>query len=436
MSYLAWPFKPIHQQTVEQTAQWWEHCYVPGDAARYLDNVTHWCLLVGESGSGKTVTLKALQQRTSSGFFIDYPPDRWPDGAKRLSSTDSHLAQMMATASIKLRDFLTRNPDQLAKMDDLEQEFVRWLVERAGGKRAFIRWTRSLPPTEREAFESVESEDLFPTTTDALDIQGQIDELVNLIRLLGFDRVVFIVDVNLRQAVAQLDALGDLFGQLEMMHRIGFSVIGAVPERFPHDESFNLMQYLTEQSRGRLSVARLTGSTESGRQIAQQHLRFALGNPNATLDEFATQTLLTQISAFVEEEYGAQLAGGWVKVCETLLYLYSSQIELADFDEFKYHFCRQHVPLRLDNKMGGVWRGKTFIGLEGRSFEFLELLFRFRGHPIHFADGGDIVSIVSSPAGMHTIASRVRAKVEIDSNRPIYITSKRGEGYRVENFAD
>jgi hypothetical protein len=82
-----------------------------------------------------------------------------------------------------------------------------------------------------------------------------------------------------------------------------------------------------------------------------------------------------------------------------------------------------------------VWRGPKFITLTDKLFEFTKLLHARQGRPIG-SDDGELYSIIGNKKGnLHSLASRVRGRIEPFPEVPIYIQNKRGEGgYWLEHY--
>ena len=79
MKYETWPFRPLGQRSIEETEQWWTHCYVPNAIEELLLDAPHWWIVTGGAGSGKSVALTAVARReVGQSFITPYPPHRWP----------------------------------------------------------------------------------------------------------------------------------------------------------------------------------------------------------------------------------------------------------------------------------------------------------------------------------------------------------------------
>lgn len=435
MKYETWPFRPVQQRSIEETEMWWQHCYVANMAEQLLLNTPHWWILVGGPGSGKTVALTSLARREAeTSFMIPYPPRRWPGSEQAwLRDQSSHLAQMMAAASIEMRHFLSQHLEQLISLTVLQREFVRWLLELTGGERTYWRWLHSLPSNVAEIYSEVPQINLFPSTDDPLDIDGQIDELVCLVQAFGLQRVLFTADLNSRKALNYQEGAANLFGWLNLMHHPGFVVVATMPTDMLERSD------VLRRARGRVHVQHLNWLEKDCREIANGHIKTAVNDPAFSLQVFANEDVLQAMGAVIEQEYGKPTPAGWIGLAETILFLFQQRqmpLALGDLDLVKRHFFQRHLLLRLDMDAHGVWRGPNFMRLDDQPLWFLELLYRRRGHPINW-DDDELRTLAGSKNNVHSIASRTRKVIEPISKKPVYLVNKRGEGgYWLEGFEE
>ncbi|MBK8934523.1 MAG: hypothetical protein IPM76_19845 [Chloroflexi bacterium] len=388
------------------------HCYLPNVIEELLLDAPHWWIVAGGTGSGKSVALTAVARREAGQSFVTpYSPHRWPGSAQAwLRDEPNHLAQMMASVSIEMRRFLSQRPEQLAKLTKLQREYVRWLLERAGGERTYPRWLHSLPPDVAEAYASVPQEDLFSSSDDPLDVDGQIDELICLVQAFGLQRVLFTVDLNSQESLQYQEQAANLFGWLGLMRHPGFVVMAAIPT--PVLERGDILK----RARGRVHVQQLKWSEAQCQEIAARHMQTAVGDTAITLQDFVDADVLRQMTAVIQQEYGQSVPGGWVALAETLLYL-SQQPEAytnrTKIDAVKRQFYGRHFPLSLDLDAHGVWRGPNFMRLDDQPLSFLDLLYRRRGHPANW-DDDDLRLLAGSKNNVHSIASRTRKSNRAD----------------------
>ncbi len=441
MSYQAWPFQSFHQHYANQIDDWWAYCHVPSTAESLLLGSPHWVILEGGPGSGKSVALASLRHHIAdTAFVVPYPPPRWP-GAKQALRQDepNHLRQMMANAAVTLRNYLKQQPKEASKLSGMQREFARWLIERHLGKRTFYTTIRGFPAELTKKFEAASDEDLFPLVNDPLDMHGQIDELADLVKTLGFTRVVFIIDVQTQDdQTFVVEHLASLFGWMELMHHPGFSVVTAV--------SSDLLRKSKIETRAFHRVRRvfLEWTTDQCQQIAKKHLRLAMGgDEDIHLSSYATEAVLTEIGKVIEKEYGRSVPAGWVAFSETILYLTQASknplplpLQISQLPMIKRAFFSRHMFLRLDMDAYGVWRGPRFIALDEKLLDFLHLLLQRHGHPVSW-DDQELHLFAGSSNNLHSIASRTRKKIEPFPQKPIYLLNKRSAGgYWLESYVE
>lgn len=429
--YLEWPFRPLQARSIEETAVWWSTCYLPNPAEAIFVNQPHWCIVTGPSGCGKSVVLAALERQQTGNFLINYSPVHWPHATHPWVSGGNHLAQIMTSASLILRHHLHNHPEKIAAFSRLQLEFLRWMLEKAGGSRAFLRWAENLPVQIREQLVDIPSHNLYPTTTDPLDVQGQIDELATLVQKLGFRRVMITADLNTQEIQPHLLDLQELFQWLELTHHPHFVLIAAVPTQAM------LQGNIIPRARGRVSVIDLQWSTEQVQTIANKHLQCASSRADISLDTFASSELIAALAPTVAREYPLPSPAGWIQLAETLLYTCKvkkvSRLHKNDLNEVEYHFYKRHFPLKLDEPNHGVWRGYHFIQLDDQPLRLLSLLQQCAGFPINL-DDSRLFSLVGSKDNFHTVVSRTRKAIEPIPDTPLYLLNKRGVGYWLENY--
>ena len=428
LNFESWPFRPLQERSIEESAIWWENCYLPNMIENLIVDEPHWWILAGGSGTGKSVAIAALaQQEAGRSFLVPYSPIRWPGSPQAWLPASNHLAQMMANVSIAFRHYTSQHSEKLLSLKPSQQEFIRWLLERAGGQRAYRTWVDTLPEEIADVFNKIPQDDLYPSTIDPLDVNGQINELVNLLHAFGLQRVVFTVDLNSREVFKE--EIADLFGWLTIMHHPGFIVVATVPL------SILAQRDMIKRARGRVHVHYLTWTHNQCRDIADRHIQTALGKSQATLKDYLDQVTLAEMACVIEEAYGEPAPAGWVDLAETTLYLVQHEaLNHNPLQAVKTHFFSRHMLLQIDTDAHGVWRGPRFIRLDEQPLELLKLLYRRRGHPINW-DDDDLRRLAGSKNNVHSIVSRTRKAIEPIPASPIYIINKRGEGgYWLENY--
>jgi hypothetical protein len=433
-TYAPWPFRSFAARSLEENERWWTACYLQSEASRILAGWLHWRIIAGGPGSGKSVVLAEVEQREATrSLIVHYPIGRWPGGKLVFSEGANHLAQMMACAAITLRDYLSNNPQQIERLSSAQHTFMRWLLDRFVDSRAFSRWIDGLSPEMSERLRSVDYQEVYKTTTAQRDVRGQIDELAQLARRLGYQRVLITCDLNTREVHAQKDNLKQLFSNLELMHDAGLSLIAALPDEVIKQAD------LSQRASDRINVIFLDWTIEQVRDLATRHMRAALQDTQIRFEDYMTWQLLKPLEDRLQSEFGGIVPQGWVMLAETLLYLttrydqpLSPRLGLRDLGEIIQVLFSRHVQLELGKN--GVWRGSKFIPLDPKPFEFAQILWAKAGEPIH-ADDPDLHDLAPDSNYVPTLAKRVRKAIEPEgSPTPIYLRNKRGEGgYWLEN---
>lgn len=423
LTFSYWPFRKSRGFSLTDEERWWKECYVPNSTEGLLRGKS-WCALTGSYGSGKSTILAAISRSPENALVVDYFPANVPPTLPK-EQQKNHLYQIMALASDAIRRYLIHHPDNLSSLSKSMREYLRWLVEKFNDPRAYTRWLDALPIEAEQHLRDIDYHDYYPTQTETLDVQGQIEELVNLVRRLGFHRLLVLADTDAILTATQVDHIGDLLGWLELMHHDGLDLIVSLS---PHCEN------LIERSRGRLSQVEMLVSKEHTWEVINRHIRASTDGTIISIEKISSADLLARLSLMIGHEYGQDVVGAWVSLTEILLRFVnkgSLPVTEAVFNEVRNTFFSQCLPLRLDlsSDRHGVWRGHRWIPLEASVFDFLKALWRSKGRPI---DASQMVAQVSTE-NLHTLARRLRVAIEPDASQPIYLKNRRGEGYWLEN---
>ncbi len=437
IAYTAWPFWPENRSD-EQNQRWWRECYREAPADRQLRGVYHWFLLSGGPGSGKSVALRTWEQREAAdALIIPYLPEFWPGSpAAWFPDNPSHLAQMMAITGKTIGERLQAQPHLILTLDSFQREFLRALFEYMGGSRHYRRFVAGLPREYAEALLNVPIDvDFFEDGNTFRGIQAQIDELAQLVRGLGRERVVFTIDPPTPLNHTHSERLADLFGWLDLADHPGFAVAAVVPDALLEAGS------TLARARGRAGLIYTDWTEEECRAVAGCHLVLACGDDTCDLSRFLPPDHQERIGAMLAQEYGRPSPAGWVNMAETLLHLAtrpSRPLPLpledeASLRELEATYFTRHVKLCLDPGQQVVWRGPRKIELTSKPFEFMELLLR-RGRPVNW-DDPELRRLGSTPGNVYKIASRVRQEIEPVPKMPVYLHSDSSldGGYKLEN---
>lgn len=439
--YLNWPFWPDRPRSDEQERQWWRDCYVRGAADRQLEGLFHWFVLAGPPGSGKSVALEAWKREEArDALVLDYPPSLWPGASTAWRPNDpSHIMQMLAVAADKIAQTIHAHPELAAGLDPFQREFLRALLERQGGQRAYVNFVRALPPDAQEGYLSVPTDgDYFSDSHTRSGLQALIQELALLVGALGYRRVVYVVDPDPKQPLgpAHLRQLGDLFGWLDLTDSPYLAVVAALRDDLLRDSD------VLARARARVNLVYTDWTAAECHEVAARHARRAL--PDAPTD-FSIYSLMTAESVtladqLVHEECGEPNPLAWVWLADSALYAMHhaekrlvAPIVAEEFPTLRWLYFARHVKLRLDAAVQGVWRNSRLLTVENQPWRFLELLSQHDG-PVNWWNSAALQRLARTQNNVHSIASRTRKAIEPDPDNPVYLLSRRGEdgGYWLE----
>jgi len=415
---------------LEENEHWWRECYVPSATDAVIQSQPHWCIIVGGPGCGKSIALDALERHRRAGALVlRYSPEYWPHGRHVLKKGGNHLSQMMALAGLTLRRMPEITLERVSALPHFQREFLRWLMDKFGGPRTYVRWIQSLGGRDDDTRVIVPYEDLYPTETEFLDVQGQIEDLIALVRQWGYTQVLVLIDTQ-NLTLELLKELENLFDWLELMHHDGLAVATAVTPAVLEQAD------LVRRARGRANVIRLSWTHEQVRVLADRHIAVATDQQMQSLEQVVNPDLLQRLEAMIETEYGTPTPRGWIALAELLLDLASQAsvpLHHQTEDEIKRAFYARFMPLRLDPHHRGVWRGSKFISLDEQPFQLLKALVQHKGSPV---PSDELSRVVGSLGNVHTLARRVRQAIEPNPSTPIYLKNRRDEGYWLENLAN
>lgn len=427
-----WPFLPLQALTPEQREQWWSSCFVSTPVIDHFLKMKRETLLVGGPGSGKSTAIVALQQAfTERVFFINYMIQHWPKRNHPLLPDRGHIGQIMTLAANVILQYLEENAQPFAALHPFQEEFLYWLIETHVGRRALQRLGYQLQRQGIEKDIPAQVADLYPfdeRKNNVFDVQLQVNELSDLVKSLGFDRIIVLIDLDEIEAHENSNELYTLLEWLSQVDSPEFFLKAAVPNTI-------IQRKFLDRIISRLSVMHLEMDEEILGAIIGRHLQIATNGQLINLADLATETVIDQARHIIYELYNSQAIGGWLGWVETLIYLYDKlpvKSQVSDPDEATFQFFQRHVPLRLDSKQQGVWRGPQFLALDRQPYELLVKLFALRGQPSPEA----LLALAGSSANLNTSAARLRRIIEPlkDKRRPVYLMNRRDQGYWLENF--
>jgi len=423
LNFARWPFALPEARLPEENERWWSECYLPHSVEDILESRSQWCILTGGYQSGKSTALAVLQRNWQERAlliqddFLPQPPQEKTQG--------NILSHILSQASWVLRHHLGETPDDFSLLSTTQKEFLRWSLEKFHGRRAFLRWLDGLREDVAQTMQNIEFEDIYPSQTN--DVDGQVEELTNLSKRLGYQQVLVTVDTPPFPTSEQVQEIRQTLGWLNPMQHIGLKLVMALPPSFTPRE-------IMELSRGRASVLEMEASSERPLQIATRHISAATQGTLQNIDQLCSPKLALQLQGFTQEEFGSPTTGAWLKIVEILLDMASEgaklplQVDL--FAKIRLAFYKRFMPLRLgsDNTELGVWRGYKWVTMDRAVYDFLALLIHHKDRRV----GHEIVG--TSKSNLHTLASRLRDAIEPDPLQTIYLKNQKGEGYWLENF--
>ncbi|MEM3366641.1 MAG: helix-turn-helix domain-containing protein [Candidatus Methanomethyliaceae archaeon] len=424
MNFANWPFiSPANRLPVEEE-RWWETCYLPSAEQSLAEGYSQGCVILGDYQSGRSTLLAALK-RSSQPYFLVVEDDYLSQPAQE-SPPGNALYRLIRQAVWTIREHLCKRPELLAQIHSRTiLEFLRWGIEKFHGRRAFLRWLDRVPEDIAAQFNDMPFEDFYPTQQEMRDVQGQIEELINLSQKLGYQGVLYLVDVTPFPSPAQIKELQALLGWRELMHHHGLKLLLALPPILPRVEIQRLL-------RDRLPILEMTESREFIWTVISRHLKAASDGQIQSLEQICEPVLLQRLEDLLKEEFGRAPLGGWLRLAGLIMGLINNLNEPLKEESFETirrlyftHFCPLHSdpdPARL-----GIWRGYRWIELERSLYEFLQMLAQ-ASHPV------DHTVARTTKSNLHTLASRLRKAIE-PAKEYIYIKNTKGEGYILENYS-
>jgi hypothetical protein len=438
----SWPFDP---QEPEDVNRWWETCFYLNPVAQTLLQHPYWSVLFGGPLSGKSSVLAWVRrQQAETALIVDYPPQKWPKPND--PPEINHLSRMMRLAAEQIRDWIMAQPDRLANLTESQDELLRWLLEKFIHPRAYIRMVDALPPALDADLRRVPFTDLYPTQVDGGDVEGQINELVTLVRRLGKERIIFFIDINGMLRVQQVDQLEALFKWQALKHQDGFQGILALSEMDKRQAEW------IELARRRIKPFMLKQNEEQSLAIADRFVALATRGAVERLQDLLTPDQFSWLTQLVQVEFEGQPAGAWVKLAHLLLEQLTSvnqPLQAPEFETLCRNFYCRHLKLYVNLKSDrcGVWRGSRFIPLDPGPYSLVKKMVEKKGEPVF---NTDIKEKKVNKMNMHTLVHRIREKIEPELGEenqtqpgqskqepaPIYVINKKSYGYWLEHFVD
>ncbi len=430
MQYEQWPFLPANAFTPTQAVRWWQDCFVRTDAIRDFTAVSGSVILMGEAGSGKSVALQTLLHETADAVLhVPYPVQNWPNGSHPWLPGRRHVSQIMAATASEIVRLLHREPARFHNCHDLLQEFLIWLVQKHLERRSLVRLLQQINRATNATIPIPAKEevvDIYPSDDHTTDVRGQLDELAELVRALGFSGVMITIDLNEQEASLSGQDLSDLF-RLDMLENPGVMLRAVLPR------SVVLQAQIENRVGGHLRLIPVYLSEADISLLIGRYLRAATDGAVSELKELADTAVLNRAHREINTLYQAPTVAGWLHWTETILTHYLAQTNLAPLTNAKsvaLAYYQRHVPLRLVPDQMAVWRGPQLLTLDRQPFELLRTLFDLQGQPAPDA----LLQIAGTQANLNTLIGRIRRIIEPIAKTNIYIQNKRDLGYWLENF--
>ena len=430
ISYNPWPFLPANAYTPSQTAQWWQDCFLHTEAIRDFTAVSGSAILLGETGSGKSVALQALlHETTDATLHVPYPVQNWPQGSRPWLPGRRHVSQLMAATANEIVRLLNQKPALFNNCHELLQEFLVWLVQKHLDRRTLVRLLQrvnratdsNIPiPAKNDIV------DIYPSDDHTADVRGQIDELAELVRALGYSKIMITIDLNEQEASLSGQDLSALF-RLDLLENPGLVLRAVLPR------TAVLQAQIENRVGGHLRLIPVYLSEADIKALVVRYLQAATDGTVSDLEELADTAVLNRVSQEINILYQAPTFAGWLHWTETILTQYLAQPApkpLTDAKSAALTYYQRHVPLRLAPNQMAVWRGPQLLTLDRQPFELLRTLFELKGQPAPDA----LLQIAGSQANLNTLIGRIRRIIEPIPKTNIYIHNKRDLGYWLENY--
>lgn len=409
-----WPFVLPSDRLPDEDERWWAECYVPPPQQQIIESRSQWCMILGKPQSGKTTLLTALRRQGQDKALI--LQEEISRSTLKKEPSENFLQRLLSQASQALRQDILAHPEKITLLSKTQREFLRWSIEKFRGYRSFARLLDGLPEKASKSLSCIPFEDIYPSQD--VDVEGQIEELINLVCKIGYTEILITVDTH---PFAEDEILDRLIGWLEPMQHDGLKAIVALP--FGYNK--RKVQVLT---RGRASIFQIESSPSQNHLIIQNYLRAATEGDVQTLEELCDVNIAAFAEQIIEDVFTFPTIGGWIKMLEILLEMRARPEKQISEGQIQAEFYSRFAPLRMIGKIPGVWRGYKWIPLENALYEFLRILF---SHQKQYVDHR---LVPTSKGNLHTLARRLRLEIEPNPAETIYLKNIKGEGYWLDHI--
>ncbi len=447
LTYSDWPFLGDDARTLADTERWWAECYLPIKGTTDLQGQPHWRIVKAGAGMGKSVALRALEKTVQGNALIvrctlddlSRSPHAPVKGKNQLAQFMNLAAAVITqhliehpdkTSALVMKQDETHHPNKLEPFSKTQLEFLRWLIQNFRDERAYVRFLDALPEAVGKELKKVKFKNVYATQTDNPDIDGQIQELVNLARRMQFDQILVVLDVDGVVSESGLADLKELLSWHALIKNKGLALVGAMNNQLA--EKINLIK----TARGLINLVTLNWSAEEIRTMAEKHLRAATGGTLERVEDLFESSLVTELEQLILAEYAALAPRGWIDLVRIGLGMRGvsgTPLGLGSALELKTTFFETCMPLRIDPNpsVRGVWRGPRFIEMDEAPYNFFRVLWKKQGQVTVFED---FRGLAKSKEYLNTLASRVRKELEPLRPQNIYLKNTRADGYFLEHF--
>ncbi len=433
---------------------WLDQCYVPPPNFDLIAGARS-ALVFGARGSGKTALFRALRARLTpqenregpaSSLAVSWRPMPVDSKIPGLTAARLQLLQVLRHCAEELLAHLARWPDGLCDAPPDVQDTLVWFVNRYLGSdasRCFEEQACEIAEPDRHPLFGVLSRRVSEEWLDAAKPDLIINEFVKALREIGIDRVYILVSPDAIGKSERVEGgLQAFLSSLTLFENPYFVYKMVLPLR--------LQETLASAGvvhRRRVRDYVLSWHVEDLVAIVVRRTELAVGRSVEALVEICEDESLSTWLA----RTGGDSPRGWLECVAPLVAEYLRRGRSISRQE--WHCIREETapPLVFDLDSGNLtvgWRRITDLPEVPRAL--LGYLYQHRGRvcrrselyhdaylPARYPDL-DIEEHREYPADgydsvLDTAISRLRDRIEPDPRSPVYVTTERGKGYKLEH---
>ncbi|MBN1136841.1 MAG: winged helix-turn-helix domain-containing protein [Anaerolineae bacterium] len=433
---------------------WLAGCYVEPDLFDLIAGARSF-LVFGEPGSGKTALFRMLRDRLAqparpgaplSGLVVDWKPIPPQTSLSGSPAAELLFSQVLRCCADQLLSHLVAWPDQFLKAPPDVQGTLAWFIRRYLDVPAELRLAErpaAVPNADGSALhtilEQAPSDHWLASQQPAL----MINEIVKNLRQVGLATVYILLSSDaLDDSESMQQGLSDLLSSTSLFENSSFLYKMILPASLR-----NPLGKAGAALRQRVVVYTLGWTTEALTQIVLRRTALAAGRPLGGLQEVCPNPKLVSWL----ERTGGSSPRGWLECITPLAARYLQTGQAVSTEEWRA--IRSQSPPILsfnedDNSVTIGWRRIDDLPDVPRALlRFLwehrdrvctrrELYFRAYLSTSYADTPIDQVRDfqVDFEHVLDTAVNRLREKIEPDPRQPIYITTVRGKGYRLEHW--